>query len=169
MSSAQGQAAGGAMRTAIVRGAGFLVLWVVLIGLDPTDAVVGVFTAAAATWVSLRLLPPGSHRLRLAALPRLALRFLWQSVIAGVDVARRAFDPRMPLKTGFVLYPTRYPRGPGRNAFASMTSLLPGTVPAEDDAQGLLYHCLDVEQPIAEQLASEEQALSRTLPHPTAR
>lgn len=169
MSSAHRPAADGAMRTAFVRGAGFLALWIVLIGIDALDMVVGVFTAAAATWTSLRLLPPGSHRLRLAALPRLALRFLWQSAVAGVDVARRAFDPRLPLKTGFVLYPTRYARGPARNAFASLTSLLPGTVPAEDDAQGLLYHCLDVGQPIAEQLAAEEQALSRALPGTTAR
>lgn len=152
------------MHTAVLRGACFLALWVVLIGLDPLDLAVGVVTAAAATWTSLRLLRPGSHRLRLAALPRLALRFLWQSVVAGVDVARRAFDPRLPLKTGFVVYRTRYPRGPSRNAFASLTSLLPGTVPAEDDAQGLHYHCLDVGQPVAEQLAAEEEAVSRAMP-----
>ncbi len=157
----------GAMRAAITRGAGFFGLWVVLIGLDPVDLGVGVFVAAAATWASLRLLPPGSHRLRLAALPRLALRFVWQSVVAGVDVARRAFDPRLPLNTGFVVYPTRYPRGAARNAFASLTSLLPGTVPARDDEQGLLYHCLDVAQPVAEQLAAEEEAVSRALPGTT--
>jgi multicomponent Na+:H+ antiporter subunit E len=152
---------------AIARGAGFFGLWVVLIGLDPVDLAVGVGTAAAATWTSLRLLPPGSHRLRLAALPRLALRFVWQSVIAGVDVARRAFAPRLPLRPGFVVYPTRYPRGPARNAFASLTSLLPGTVPARDDEQGLLYHCLDVGQPVTEQLAAEEDAVSRALPRTT--
>jgi multicomponent Na+:H+ antiporter subunit E len=154
------------MPTAIVRGVGFLGLWIVLIGLDPLDLLVGVFTAAVATWASLRLLPAGLHRLRLAALPGLALRFLWQSVIAGVDVARRAFAPRLPLKPGFVVYPTKYPRGPARNAFASLTSLLPGTVPCRDDAQGLQYHCLDVGQPVAEQLAAEEDAVSRALPRP---
>jgi multicomponent Na+:H+ antiporter subunit E len=152
------------MPKAIARGAGFLGLWIVLIGLDPVDLVVGVFTAAGATWASLRLLPAGSHRPRLAALPRLMLRFLWQSVVAGVDVARRAFDPRLPLKPGFVLYRTRYPRGPARNAFASLTSLLPGTVPCRDDGEGLNYHCLDVGQPVAEQLAAEEEAVARALP-----
>ena len=157
------------VRTALARGAAFLALWVVLIGLDPLDLAVGVFTAAAATWTSLRLLPPGSHRLRLAALPALALRFVWQSVVAGVDVARRAFAPRMPLRTGFVSYATRYPRGTARNAFASLTSLLPGTVPARDDEHGLLYHCLDVEQPVAEQLAAEEEAVARVLPQSTGR
>jgi multicomponent Na+:H+ antiporter subunit E len=151
------------MNTAILRGAGFLALWIVLIGLDPLDLAIGVFAAAAATWTSLRLLPPGPHRPRLAALPRLALRFLWQSVIAGVDVARRAFDPRLPIKTGFVVYPVRFPRGAARNTFASVTSLLPGTVPAADDETGLTYHCLDIGQPVAEQLAAEEDALSGAL------
>ena len=161
--------ASGSMRAAIVRGAAYFALWVVLIGLKPADLAVGVAAAAAAAWASLRLLPAGTHRLRLAALPALALRFVWQSVVAGVDVARRAFSPRLPLRPGFVVYSTRYPRGPARNAFASLTSLLPGTVPARDDEQGLLYHCLDVGQPVAEQLAAEEEALSRVLPRTTGR
>ncbi|MGB8436429.1 MAG: Na+/H+ antiporter subunit E [Burkholderiales bacterium] len=151
------------MSAVIARGAGFLGLWVVLIGFDPVDLAVGVAATAAATWTSLRLLPPSAHRLHLAALTGFGLRFLWQSVVAGVDVARRAFDPRLPLRTGFVVYPTRFPRGPARNTFASVTSLLPGTVPVRDDAQGLHYHCLDVEQPVAAQLAAEEGAVSRVV------
>jgi multicomponent Na+:H+ antiporter subunit E len=152
------------MRAALVRGAGYLALWVVLIGLDPLDLVVGVFAAATATWASLRLLAPGTHPVRLIALPALALRFVRQSVVAGVDVARRAFAPRLPLRPGFVLYATRYLRGPRRNAFASLSSLLPGTVPVRDDEQGLLYHCLDIEQPVASDLAAEEAAVSHVLP-----
>jgi multicomponent Na+:H+ antiporter subunit E len=155
---------GGSMGTAIARGAAFYALWVVLIGLKLGDLAVGVIVAAAATWTSLRLLPPGAQRLRLAALPGLALRFAWQSVVAGVDVARRAFAPRLSLRPGFIVYPVRYPRGLARNTFASVTSLLPGTVPAGDDEKGLLYHCLDVGQPVIEQLAAEEDSLSRALP-----
>jgi multicomponent Na+:H+ antiporter subunit E len=149
------------------RGAAYFAFWVVLIGFDPLDLAIGMLVAAAAAWTSLRLLPPGMHRVRLAGLPRLALRFLWQSIVAGVDVARRAFAPRMRLRPGWVTYPTRYPRGPARNAFASLTSLLPGTVPAHDDEAGLLYHCLDTGQPIVEQLAEEENAVSRVLPQST--
>ena len=159
----------GSMRAALTRGVAFLVLWIVLIGLEPVDLAVGVFVAAAATWTSLRLLPPWSQPLRLAALPGLALRFAWQSVVAGIDVARRAFAPRLRLRPGFVIYPVRYPPGPARNTFASVTSLLPGTVPAQDDEEGLHYHCLDVGQPVAEQLAAEEDALSRALPRATER
>ncbi|MGB7949384.1 MAG: Na+/H+ antiporter subunit E [Candidatus Binatia bacterium] len=148
---------------ALQRGAGFLVVWIVLIGADPSDLAVGVLSAGAATWASLALLPPGPHRLRLIALLRLFPRFLWKSVVAGVDVARRALDPRLPLHTGFVAYPARLRNRPARNAFASYSSLLPGTLPVEDDGETLLYHCLDIDQPVAAELASEETALVQVI------
>lgn len=148
----------------LIRWAGYLTLWIALIGLDPLDLVVGVFAATLATWWSLRLLPPGSHPVRLVALPRVALRFIGHSVVAGIDVARRAFSPSMPLKPGFVEYATGYRRGPPRNALACITSLLPGTLMVRDDEQGLLYHCLDLDQPVAAELAQEESIVSRALP-----
>jgi multicomponent Na+:H+ antiporter subunit E len=153
-----------AVRPAAMRWVGYLALWIALIGVDPLDLVVGGFAAAVATWASLRLLPPGAQPVRLAALPGLALRFLWQSVSAGIDVARRAFLPSMPLQPGFIEYRTGYRRGPSRNVFASITSLLPGTLVVRDDEQGLLYHALDLSQPVADQLAAEETAVSGSLP-----
>ena len=88
-------AAGNSARAVLLRGAAFFGFWVVLIGVGPADLAAGVVAAAAATWASLRLAPPGAGRVRFSALPGFTLRFLWQSVIAGWDVARRAFDPRL--------------------------------------------------------------------------
>lgn len=152
-----------AVRTALARGAGFLAVWIVLIGTAPSDLAVGLLTAAAAAWTSLALLPPGPHRVRLIVLLRLFPRFLWKSVVAGVDVARRALDPRLPLRTGFVPYPARFRNRTSRNAFATYTSLLPGTLPVEDDGETLLYHCLDIDQPVAAELASEETVLVQVI------
>lgn len=151
------------MGTALARFIGLFALWVVLIGLDPVDLAVGALTAAVATWASLRLLPPDAGRVKLAALAARLPRFLWQSVVAGVDVARRALAPRMPLATGFVTYRTGLPRGQARTSFASITSLLPGTVPVADDDAGITYHCLDTAQPVAEQLATEERGYAKAL------
>src|SRR5215475_8540612 len=149
-------------RAVLGRSGAFFALWVVLIGTSPGDLVAGVLVSGAATWTSLALLPPGSQRVRLIALLLLIPHFLWKSVVAGWDVARRALDPRLPLHTGFVAYPAQL-RGPARNAFASYSSLLPGTLPVEDDGETLLYHCLDVDQPVAAELASEETALAQVL------
>jgi len=151
------------VRAALVRGAGFFAVWVVLIGTSPSDFAAGVMAAAAATWTSLALLPPGPRRLRLMAVLSLVPHFLWQSVVAGTDVARRAFDPRLPLRPGFVACPVRFRSGSARNAFACYTSLLPGTLPVEDDGETLLYHCLDTGQPVAAELCSEEKALAEAL------
>jgi hypothetical protein len=36
-------------------------------------------------------------------------------------------------------------------------------LPVEDDGETLLYHCLDIDQPVAAELASEETALMRVI------
>ncbi len=151
-------------RIAIERGAGFLVLWLVLMpSTKPADLVTGAIAAVAATWVSLRFLPPATGCLRFGALLALVPHFLWQSVLAGIDVARRALDPRLPLNPGFVNCPLDFPPGVARNTFATITSLMPGTVPCDDQAEGIVYHCLDVDEPVVEQLWAEQRLLSRAL------
>ncbi|NJL50232.1 MAG: Na+/H+ antiporter subunit E [Blastochloris sp.] len=75
----------------------FLGLWVVISLNDPSAYAVGVLAAAAAAAVSLRLLPPKGRRVRLVAALRLAPGFAWRSLLGGLDVAWRAFHPRMPL------------------------------------------------------------------------
>ena len=149
---------------ALTRGAGCFGFWLLLAGPTPANLVAGLCAAAAATWASLRLLPPSGRRWRYAALARLALRFGQESIMGGVDVARRALAVRLPLRPGFIAYPVRLPPGPARNVFSALTSVLPGTLPAGVDEQGdLLYHCLDVEQPVAAQLAIDEALLLQVL------
>jgi multicomponent Na+:H+ antiporter subunit E len=149
---------------AIERGAALFALWIVLVrSAHPADLVVGALTVLAATWMSLRLLPPDLGRVRLGALAARLPLFAWHSVRAGVDIARRAFDPRLPLAPGFVTYETRCPRGLARSTFATITSLLPGTVPVADDDRGLVYHCLDATQPVVEDLAAEERTYAPAL------
>jgi multicomponent Na+:H+ antiporter subunit E len=141
----------------------FLRVWLILYGMKSPDFVIGISAAIAATWASLLLLSPGQRYLDPVALSKLFLRFSIQSIVAGIDVARRALDPRMPLRPGFVNYPVRFPPCPTRNTFATLTSLLPGTVPAGYQNGQIVYHCLDINQPVVSQLAAEEAALAQAL------
>ena len=95
---------------------GFAAFWLALtgggaVGLSSTASVAVTATtvvqraAAAARPVPARA---GDHA-ALGMVPR----FLWHSLVAGVDVARRAFAPRLPLATGYVVYPVSLP-GSGR-------------------------------------------------------
>jgi multicomponent Na+:H+ antiporter subunit E len=83
-------------RFAVVwRGVAFFLLWVVLMQTAKVgDLAVGAFAAATATWVSLRLLPPACGGVHFGHLLLLLPHFVWESVRAGVDVARRALAPR---------------------------------------------------------------------------
>lgn len=155
--------AGGMAGAVVLRTLAYLLLWVVLIGVEPLDFAVGVPTAALAAWASLRLLPPGTPGLRITAALALVPRFLWQSVVAGIDVARRALAPGVSLKPGFATFAVGLPRGPLRNWFATISSLMPGTVPVADVRDALEYHCLDVSQPVVDQLRAEEQAWAPAL------
>lgn len=145
---------------ALARGAMFFGLWLVLMpSMKPADLAVGALAAVGATWTSLRFLAPAAGRVRFGALLTFMPHFLWQSVLAGVDVARRAFDPRLPLRPGLVVCPVGFPPGLARNEFTTVTSLLPGSVPVGEADGALVYHALDVDQPVAEQIAAEERAL----------
>ena len=143
--------------SAIFRAAGFFGFWLVLTGADAGDLAAGLVAAVAATWASLRLMPAQPWNLRPIKLAGYVLHFLRQSITAGIDVAWRALDPQLPLRPGFVVYPAQLPPGTTREAFCAIMSLMPGTLPCgAAEGNGLTIHCLDVTQPVAEQLAAEE-------------
>ena len=147
-----------------VRALLYFALWIVVDqSARPANLVVGLLASAAATWASLKLLPPASGRVRLGLLLLLLPRFLWQSLLAGTDVARRAFAPRLRLQPGFVDYPVGLPRGSARNAFELIASLMPGSVASGETSGTITFHCLDTQQPVVEQLAAEERAYARAL------
>jgi multicomponent Na+:H+ antiporter subunit E len=154
----------GTVGSAISRAAGFFGFWLVLTGADAGDLAAGLVAAVAATWASLRLMPAQQWSLRPIKLAGYVLHFLRQSIVAGIDVASRALDPRLRLRPGFVVYQAQLPPGTTREAFCAIMSLMPGTLPCGPaEGNGLTIHCLDVTQPVAEQLAVEEVLCMQTL------
>jgi multicomponent Na+:H+ antiporter subunit E len=149
-------------RVAAARAAFVLAFWLMISGWAPADLPVGLAAVIGATWVSLRFLPPLASRYGLAAIASLAASFLRQSVVSGMDVARRALSPKLRLQPGLVACPLRLPAGNKRSAFCALSSLMPGTLPTGTDEHGaLLVHCLDMSQPVAANLAAEEQLFMR--------
>jgi len=151
-------------QAAAARAIVFFAFWLMVSGWALADLPVGLAAVAGATWTSLRFLPPGESRLRLAPLVALAMSFFRQSMVSGMDVAWRALSPRVQLRPGFVPCPLRLPPGGERSAFCALSSLLPGTLPTGTDESGaLLVHCLDVGQPVAANLAAEERLFIRAV------
>ncbi|MGO4737922.1 Na+/H+ antiporter subunit E [Bosea sp. 2KB_26] len=147
----------------LTRGLGFLALWLILMDPALTDLPIGLIAAAAATWTSTALWPENG-KLSASGLVRFLIRFVPQSAVAGIDVARRAFAPRPALSPGFVTYRTLLPPGMARSASCAVMSLQPGKLPVAADADGTLHiHCLDLREPVAEQIAADEAAFCDTL------
>ena len=137
----------------------FFGLWAVVAGVGILDLLVGAPSAALAAWASLVLLPAARRRPRPIASASLVARFLWQSVLAGFDVARRALAPALPLRPGFLTCALHLAPGPARSAFCAFSSLLPGTLVAGSKRDGTLsMHCLDVGQDVPAQMRAEEAA-----------
>jgi multicomponent Na+:H+ antiporter subunit E len=102
---------------------------------------IGAPAVAGAVIVSVTLVPPLGLVWRevMGFVPF----FLWHSLKGGVDVARRAFDPRMPITPELIEYPLRLPPGLPRVILVNTVSLLPGTLSAELGGQVLRVHVLD--------------------------
>lgn len=72
------------------------------------------------------------------------LFFLIESFKGGIDVAWRAFQPRLSIKPEFHRCRIDLPEGQPRTLMVSVISLLPGTLSADlsDDGQELVVHTL---------------------------
>ena len=144
-------------RSLLPRFVALLVFWLILEGAKPLGLLIGIPTAALATWLAIRLIPPRGGYISPVALLAFCAHFLLGSFLAGIDVAIRVLNPRLPLRLGFVSCRCGLSVGPRRDLFLAASSLMPGSLPVEEEADGLIIlHALDVEQRHAAQMAEHE-------------
>ena len=146
----------------LLRFGALLLLWVVIAGTDAVALPVGAAAAGLATWASLRLLPPAELWPRAEPLAMLLLRFPWQALRAGTEVAILALDPRRRPSPATIAWMPRLPPGDALDAFLAYASLLPGTLPAGEIADGFIaIHALDGSTDIAATMTLEEARFTR--------
>jgi multicomponent Na+:H+ antiporter subunit E len=164
-----GRSAGGAarLRSAILTGSVLGGLWLVLSDFDPASLAFGAPAILAGAALTAMLPPAPPWRIAPLAALGFAGFFAWQSVRGALDVARRALDPRLPLRPGFRTVILTLGPGPGRVLLANTVSLLPGTLSAEIEGRRLIVHTLDLESDLAAEVAGLEvrvRAVFRRLP-----
>ena len=119
----------------------FALIWWILTQGAINSWLVGAPVVLLAVIASGWLLPAISWSL--PGIVRFIPFFLWRSLYGGVDVARRALHPKMPISPGLFDYRWRLPPGLPRVFMANTVSLLPGTLSAELDEEYLRVHVLD--------------------------
>lgn len=141
-----------------------LVWWI--LAMPRTDAwIAGGFAVALGMLLHTGLGGRGGERLRFRGLLGFLPFFLVQSLRGGIDVARRALSPSLPLSTGFLRYPIRLPEGPSRVFFMNCISLLPGTFSARLEGSALQVHLLAEDDGIGGRLALLEEKVAALFGH----
>jgi multicomponent Na+:H+ antiporter subunit E len=148
------------LRAAVGRGALLALVWLALTGADLRYAPLAVAIVGGATAVSLALVPPARSRLRPAGAIRFVPFFVRQSLLGGIDVARRALAPARPIEPDFIAYHLRLPAGAPRTTFTAVVSLLPGTLSTELTDDALIIHVLDRRLDTAATLANLERRVA---------
>lgn len=122
----------------------FALLWVILSAANWKSPAFALLTIVAASGTSLFLWPATKRDIRWSRIPALAVYFVRGSFVGGLDVARRAFSPGMPLQPEFISYETTLANEAGQVLFTWMIGLMPGTVCVDwENDRHLTVHVID--------------------------
>ena len=124
-----------------------------------TAWLIGIPAVIFAVTVSFVLYPPTSFAW--AELLGFIPFFLRHSLSGGIDVARRVFDPALPISPGLVVYRLRLSSEPSQVFLANVISLLPGTLSVGLEHNVLTIHVLDRKKTIESELSDIEQRVAR--------
>jgi len=133
-----------------------LLVWWALTEGDASGLLFGLVCVAITTGMSMYLFPPGPRRIQVIPILAFSLFFLTRSVTAGVDVARRLLSPQLPTNPGFRTFELRLPEGGPRWLLANTLSLMPGTLSVALEGSRLELHCLDIEDPVEDDVRAVE-------------
>lgn len=134
-------------------------LWWALTEGDTYNLWVGVVVIVLATAGSIALQPVTGFRPW--HLGSVLVFFVRESISGGIDVARRAFSPDMPIEPGFTEVSLRLPQGPSRVFLANLLNITPGTVSVELGAESLRIHMLDTTMPIEDKIREMEDLMAK--------
>lgn len=149
-----GYAAASVVRTAL-----FSFIWWALTNGDASSWWLGVPAIVLAVMASLTLIPPVP--LLWSAWFRFVPLFFIRSLIGGIDVAWRAFHPRLPIAPDLIEYPLILPPGLAQVVLVNTVSLLPGTLSVELSQSVLKVHVLDGGYDFKMEIVAIEQQVMR--------
>jgi multicomponent Na+:H+ antiporter subunit E len=98
---------------------------------------------------------------------RFSIGFLGRCVVAGVDVARRAFGPRDAIQPGFVDVALTLPPGAPRSLLTGVVSLVPGTLSVAIQGDVLRTHVLDLRTDARSDIAKLEYLVAGVFVSPS--
>lgn len=121
---------------------------------------IGLLAVLLAVAFSFSLQPPSQYRLSLPGILAFWWFFTRQSLVAGMDVAKRILSPEMPIEPGEVTLDLHLPEGAPRWLLAMTLSLLPGTLSVRLTGNRLTLHCLDIGEAVEVEVLNAERRVA---------
>lgn len=143
----------------ILRAPIFLFIWWAITDGDPVSWWIGLPTVALAAIISHYLIP--KTNINWYELFKFIAYFCSRSLVGGIDVARRALHPKLPIVPALIEYPVRLPTGIPQVLFINTISLLPGTLIADSHRDALKVHVLDETSEFIEEIRTLEQSIAK--------
>ena len=143
----------------LYRGLLFIVIWWLLTDGTASSWWIALPAVIMALVVSTMLVSPMT--IHWLGLFRFVLFFLRFSLLGGIDVARRAIQPKIPIDPDFVEYRMQLPVGLLQVLMANTVSLLPGTLIAGLEESVMKVHVLDRSKDVSTELEMIEERIAR--------
>ncbi|WP_258877772.1 Na+/H+ antiporter subunit E [Candidatus Xianfuyuplasma coldseepsis] len=89
--------------------------------------------------------------------------FIWQLLLANLDVARRVLSPKIPLNPGFVKIDSELQGDFAKLMLANSITLTPGTLSVDVHEQDLYVHTVDVKGSTQEEHKAHISALFESI------
>lgn len=144
----------------ILRNATAGAVWWILTEGDLSSWPVGLTSVLFCSVLSLYLSPPKSHNVNVVAMMKFMGYFLFASVVAGIDIAKKTVSKQLKIRSVMIEFNTPF-QGLPLWVFMISMSLLPGTLSISTTKHGLKIHCLDTEEKIISELIRLETFIAR--------
>ncbi len=136
-----------------------LLLWWIVSENLPGGSGLGLVAILAALTASLYLLPPGTGRIRIGPLLGFLLHFVWNSLLAGLQVTRLAFRGPKALNPAMLDLELALPVGPPALLLVNAIGLMPGTLGVSLTGNRLRLHTLDARLPVEAEIRALEDRI----------
>ena len=140
------------------------VLWLLLNGVSVGHLLLAALLALALPAITCALRPEQPKIGNLRAIFKLAAVFLYDIVVANIEVARRILGRESALRPGFIWVPLELTDRHAITVMSSIITLTPGTLSSDLSPNGrhLLVHCLHLDDADA-MVATIKQRYERPL------
>lgn len=144
-------------RAFVFRSLFFALLWLVLTGGTASAWAYGAMAAATAGALSLGLYPADRQGVQIWRAALFVPTLFVRGFLGGLDVARRAIDPRLPIEPGWVRFQLGNRNDEANVLLGGVISILPGTLSAGPQDCQMDVHVLNSSGSDLAKLAEEER------------